>query len=192
MMKHVERITNTQIKFKTTMRKLRLCINSDAYKLVKETVTDENIAATGVDVNSKNKKSNIYLYCAPFTDCVSEISNKQVENAKDIDEVIPMYKLVERRDNFSKLSRSLYLYYRGEPAPENHADTANFADNNTTDSFKFKAKITGQAVYDNTKNVEKMIILKYSSNFWRSLETLLINCEINPMLAWSANCVISL
>ena len=191
MMKHVERITNSQIKFMTTMRKLRLCINSDAYKLVKETVTDENIAATGADVNSKNKKV-IFKNCAPFTDCVSEISNKQVENAKDIDVVIPMYKLVECRDNFPKLSRSLYLYYRGEPAPENNVDTANFADNNTTDSFKVKAKITGQAVYDNTKNVEKMIILKYSSNFWRSLETLLINCEINLMLAWSANCVISL
>ena len=53
-----------------------------------------------------------------------------------------MYKLVECRDNFSKIL-SLYLYYRDEPAPENNADISNFADNNTTDSFNFKENITG-------------------------------------------------
>ena len=40
------------------------------------------------------------------------------------------------------------------------------------------------------KNVEIMIPLKYLSNFWRTLETPLINCEINLILTWSTNCVI--
>ena len=35
-----------------------------------------------------------------------------------------------------------------------------------------------------------MVPLKYLSNFWRTLEIPLINCEINLILAWSANCVI--
>ena len=50
-----------------------------------------------------------------------------------------------------------------------------------TDSFNFKAKITGQTG-DNGTN-------KYLSNFWRTLEMPLINCEINLILTWSANCV---
>ena len=36
-----------------------------------------------------------------------------------------------------------------------------------------------------------MIPLRYLSNFWRSFEMPLINCEINLILIWSANCVIS-
>ena len=43
---------------------------------------------------------------------------------------------------------------------------------------------------DGTKGVEIMVPLKYLSNFWRTLEMPLINCEINLILTWSANCVI--
>ena len=57
------------------MLKSRLCINSDAYKLVKETVTYANTAAADANVNNENKKV-IFQNCAPFTYCVSEISNK--------------------------------------------------------------------------------------------------------------------
>ena len=58
-------------------------------------------------------------------------------------------------------------------------------------SSKFKQKITGLTGDDGTKNVETMVPLKYLSNFWRALEMLLINCEINLIIAWSANCIIS-
>ena len=44
---------------------------------------------------------------------------------------------------------------------------------------------------DGTKAVKRMVPLKYLSNFWRTLEMPLINCEINLILTWSANCVIS-
>ena len=50
-----------------------------------------------------------------------------------------------------------------------------------TDSFNFKAKITGQSGDKGTKEVEIMVPLKYLSNFWRTLEMPLINCEI---LTW--------
>ena len=54
----------------------------------------------------------------------------------------------------------------------------NFAENILIDSFNFKAKMTGQTGDDGTKNVETMVLLKYLSNFWRTLEMPLINCEI--------------
>ena len=50
--------------------------------------------------------------------------------------------------------------------------------------------MTGQAEDDRTKNVEIMVQLKYFSNFWRTLEMPLINCEINLILMWSTNRVI--
>ena len=77
------------------------------------------------------------------------------------------------------------------PAGNNNGDITDFNGANATDSLNFKTKITGQT--DNgrkTKNVEIMVPLRYLSNFWRTLETLLINCEVNLILNWSANCVI--
>ena len=62
--------------------------------------------------------------------------------------------------------------------------------NNTTDSFKFKAKVTGKAGNNGAKDVEIMAPLKYLSNFWRTLEMPLINCEVNLILTWSSNCVL--
>ena len=50
--------------------------------------------------------------------------------------------------------------------------------------------MTGQTEDDGTKIVEIMVPLKYLSNFWRTLEMPLINCEINLILTWSTNCVI--
>ena len=53
-------------------------------------------------------------------------------------------------------------------------------------------KITGKTPNnDNEKNVEVMVPLKYLSNFWRTLEMPLINCEVNLILTWSSTCVIT-
>ena len=60
------------------------------------------------------------------------------------------------------------------------------------ESLKFKSKITGRTpVNGNTKNVERAVPLKYLSNFWRTLEIRLINCEINLILTWPENCIIA-
>ena len=56
----------------------------------------------------------IFKNCAPFTDCISEINNTQVDNAKHIDVLIPKYNLTEYSDNYSKTSRSLWQYYSDE------------------------------------------------------------------------------
>ena len=62
--------------------------------------------------------------------------------------------------------------------------------NNATDSFTFKAKVTGQTGNNGTKDVEIMVTLKYLSNFWRTLEMPLINCEVNLILTWSSTCLL--
>ena len=61
-----------------------------------------------------------------------------------------------------------------------------------SESFKSKTKITGNTLADgDTKNVETAVPLKYSSNFWWTLEMSLINSEINFILTWSSTCVIT-
>ena len=102
-----------------------------------------------------------------------------------------MYNFIEYSDNYSKTSGSLQQYYKDIPAVNNNGDTVDFDCANATDSFTFKAKITGQTDNDGEiNNVEIMIPLKQLSNFWRTLEMSLINCEVNLILIWSANCVI--
>ena len=71
------------------------------------------------------------------------------------------------------------------------------ADVDATDSLNFKTKGKVQTAADNNNgnipggvDVEMMVPLKYLSNFWRTLEMPLINCEIELILDWSANCVI--
>ena len=173
---------NSQIKFKTTMLKSSLCDYSDAYILVKETITVNNTAAAGAAANNTNRKV-IFKNCAPFTNCINEINNTQIDNAKDIDIVMPMYNLIEYIDNYAKTTGSLWQYCKDIPARNNNNGITEFTGGNTTDSFSFKAKITGQTGDDGTKDVEIMVPLKYLSNFWRTLEMLLINCEVNATFA---------
>ena len=93
---------------------------------------------------------------------------------------MPMYNLIEYSDNYAKTSGSLWQYYRDE-ANDNLA---------YSESFKSKIKITGKIPNNgNEKDVEIMVPLKYLSNFWRTLETPLINCEVSLCLTWSPTCV---
>ena len=93
-------------------------------------------------INNTNKKV-IFKNCAPFTNCITEIINIQVDEGQDIDIVIPMYNLIEHTDAYSKTSRGLWQYYRREPALDNKNNIINFpADKNNSTSFKFKQQIT--------------------------------------------------
>ena len=83
----------------------------------------------------------------------------------------------------------MWQYCKDIPAVDNHNAIVNFAENNLTDSFNFKAKMTDQTEDDGTKNIEIMVPLKYSSNFWRTSEIPLINCEINLISTWFTSCV---
>ena len=80
---------NSQIKFKTTMLRSSLCDYSDAYILVKGKIT---IARAGNDVAARQaderNKGVVFKICAPFINCISEINNTQIDNAKDINIVL--------------------------------------------------------------------------------------------------------
>ena len=77
--------TNSHIKFKTSMLRSRLCDYSDAYILLSGTITFTRAGAddTGKLLDGRNK-GVIFKNCAPFTDCLSEINNTQIDNAKYI------------------------------------------------------------------------------------------------------------
>ena len=169
---------NSQIKFKTTMLKSSLCDYNDAYILVKGAIT---IIGAGADAAARQAderdKGVAFKNCTPFTNCISEINNTQVDNAKDIDIVMSMYNLIEYSDNYAKKTGSLWQYFRDEPN-DNLADS---------ESFKSKINITGKTPDDdNEKDVEIIVSLKYLSNFWRTLEIPLTNCEVNLILTWSS------
>ena len=100
--------TNSQIKFKTSILMSSSCDYSDPYILVSGTMTitgaGNNDAMRPLD---ERNKGVIFKNCEPFTDCVSEINNTQIDNAKYIDVAMPMYNLIEYSDNYSKTSGSL-------------------------------------------------------------------------------------
>ena len=139
---------NSDIRFKITMLRSNLCDYADAYILVKGTTTITGNAGP------------------PFTKYISRINGTDTDNAQDIDIVIPMYKLIEYCDNYSKTSGSLWQSYKDD------------SNNNLirSESFKSKIKITGKTSNDgNTKVVQIMVPLKYLSKFWGTLEMPLIN-----------------
>ena len=98
---------------------------------------------------------------------------------------MPMY-----NDNYSKTSGSLWQHCKEIPAVNNPGNIIDFNGANTTGSFNFKTEITGQTNNDGIFNAEIMVPLKYLTHFWRTLEMPLINCEVELILDWSANCVI--
>ena len=69
-------------------------------------MTANNTGDEGADTNNANKKVKFKNF-VPFTDCKSEINNIEIDNAKDIDIVMPMYTLIEYSDNYSETSGSL-------------------------------------------------------------------------------------
>ena len=174
---------NTDIRFKTTMLRSNLCYYADSYILVRGTTT---ITGAGDDAAARRtdeiNKGVTFKNCAPFIKCISRINDTDIDNAHDIDIVMPMYNLIEYSDNYSKTSGSLWQYYKDDPN-DNLKDS---------ESFKSKVKITGNTPNNgNTKDVEIIVPLKYLSNFWRILEMPLINCEVNLILTWFKDCGIT-
>ena len=165
------------------MLKSSLCDYSDVQILVKGTITINGRGADGAARQADERDKGVaFKNCAPFINCISEINNRQIDNAKDIDIVMPMYNLIEYIDNYAKTSGSLWQYFGDEPDD----------DIEDSESFKSKIKITGKTPGDNNvKNVEIMVPLKYLSNFWRTFKMPLINCEVNLILMWSSTCVIT-
>ena len=163
---------SSDIKFKTTMLRSSLCNYVDAYILVKGIIT---ITGAGDDAVARRADERnegvIFQNCASFTKCISKINDTEIDNAQYIDVVSPIYNLIEYSSNYSKTSGSLCQYYKDEP----NDNLAN------SESFKSKVEITGNTppAGVNTKDVTIIVPLKYFSNFWRTLEMPLVNCDVS-------------
>ena len=128
------------------MLKSSLCDYDDAYIFVKGTI---KIYSAGADDNAKRldewNKGVIFKKCAPFNDCISQINNTQIDNAKDLDVAMPIYSFIKYNDNYSKTSGNLWQYYRDEPS-----DILT-----NSESFRFRVKITGNTpAAGNTKDIK--------------------------------------
>ena len=186
-----------------------LCDYADANILVNGTIT-----VAGNQPRDRQNKPVILKNNAPFVSCITRINVELIEDADDLDIVMPMYNLLEYSENYRKTIGSLYNHYRDELNDD--ANLNNFAKNNvaSSNSFQYKNKIIGNTYnVDSTivpvaggarvanpncdannsgkKNVELTTPLKYLSNFWRALNMPLISCEVSLELKWDKNCVIT-
>ena len=128
----------------------------------KITVTNEN------DNTNLNKEMTLKNN-TPFISCISKINNELVENAEDLDMVMPMYNLLKYSKNYEKTSGSLFNYYRDEPNELIIGDGNNGINISirNSESFDYKTNIIGNLdIGENEK--EDIIIaipLKYLGNF---------------------------
>ena len=134
---------NKSVRFKTPMLRSDLCYYADAYILVNST-----ILVNGLNPRDRQNRPLTLKNNAPFISCITRINNELIEDADDLDIVIPMYNLLEYSKNYRKTIGSLYNYYRDELN-----NNANLANNNvvSSEAFKYKIKIIGNTYeFDST------------------------------------------
>ena len=181
--------TNKQIRFKSSMLRSDLCDFSDACIVVKGIAT---VSTDERDRDEVNRQVNL-KYNAAFISCISKINGVLVENAEDLDIVMPMYNLLEYSKNYSKTCASLWNYYRDELTNEANYNNGLNKNEINSKSFKYKTSITGSTYnvprkltgadgnpvnnpnYDRNKRGTK----EHLENFWNSLSIPIINCEVS-------------
>ena len=144
--------------------------------------------------NNKTDKDFAFKKNAPFRSCISKMNNTLIDNAEDLNIVMPMYNLLEYSQNYSMTSGRLCNYYRDE-IDEIHDKASD------DKSFEYKTKIVGNKPERSgnkadanrppvpTLNIEVTILPKYLSNFWRSPDLSLTNCEIEIDLSLTKDCI---
>ena len=205
---------NKEIRFKTSMLRSDLCDYSDAYVEVTASVTTEvnvenadniNVLADVtadpdpnppvVGVDNSHKRTFTLKNNAPFISCITKINGELVENAEDLDVVIPMYNLIEYSKNYRKTNGSLHNYYRDEPNSET-INNINYLMNNSA-SYEYKAKLTNR--FPNVvagvgalilRDVKIIVPLKHLGNFRCEFNIPLVNCEVELKLKWNKTCVL--
>ena len=121
---------NKEIRIKMSMLSPDLCDFSDAYTVVGGTITLEG------DNNANKRNKNLaFKNNAPFINCISKINGVKIDNAEDLDVVMPMYNLLEYSKNYRKTTGSLWNYYRDEPSNPLSSNS---------ESFKYKTSIVGK------------------------------------------------
>ena len=136
-------------------------------------------------------KKLVFKNNAPFINCISRINGVKIGNAEDLYVVTPMYNLLEYSKNYRKTAGSLWNYYRDEPNSGVNGGINYSIMNSKSFDYKVNFIENGVAQGNLTKNDVKIVVpLTYLSNFWRNLNIPLINCEIELILTWFANCVL--
>ena len=146
-----------QIRFKKSMWRSDLCDYSDSYIVVKGDITLPNTQDSDfIDVRNRFLafKNN-----APFTDCISKMNGLSIDNAQNLDVVMPMYNLLQYSKNYRKTTRSLRNYYRNEPN-DFPANSYNANPITNPESFKYKTSIRGKTSNADQKNGEKKTLSK--------------------------------
>ena len=126
-----------EITYNTEVLKSNLCDYNDAYILVRCGII---VTATpAIQVALKN--------CAPFTKCMTKIDGTTIDDAEDLDLVMPMYNLVEYSSKYSEAIGRMWFNSKDE--------ATTFNTNNANNNFKFfdyKAKLLGQTVAQTNPN----------------------------------------
>ena len=127
---------------------------SDAYIVVKGDIT-----VTEPD-NAKRNKSVAFKNSAPFINCMSKINSAQIDNAKDLGVVMPMYNLLQYSKNYRKITCSLWNYYRDEQSNplSSNSKSSKYKTNITGNSYNVGA---GDAGYDANEVGKKKLKLLF-------------------------------
>ena len=148
---------NKSSRFKTPMLRSDLCDYADAYILVNDAIT---VTANGENNNANNIRDKrdrplILKNNAPFVSCITKINGELIEDAEDLDIVMPMYNLLEYSKNYRKTIESFYNYYRDELGgnANNNDNTVN------SNTFMYKNEITG-STYNVAAGAEGYIVNK--------------------------------
>ena len=173
---------NKEIRIKTPMLRSDLCDFSDAYIVVKRDITVDkktftnndfkdpnNTAANTTATNNANnntfgEKKLVFKNNALFINCITKINGIKIDNADNLDVVMPMYNLLEYSKNYNKTTGSLWNYYRDEPNSSTDNDNITHS---TLKSFDYKANFIGNVKNNNLiqNDVKIVIPLKHLSNF---------------------------
>ena len=128
-----------------------LCDYFDVHIAVKGTITVTRPNSVLYDKKLAFKNN------APFTSCISKINNTLIDNAEDLDIVIPMYNLLEYSKNYRKATGSFWNYYRDEPNSGLGGDSNNINFSiKDSKSFLYKTSIIGKLEGNSTENKSKL------------------------------------
>ena len=170
-----------KIIYNTEILKSNLGHCNDAYILLRANVTIIGYQVTQVALR----------HCATFIKSITKIDETTSDNAEDLHLVMPMLNIIEYSSTYSESTWSLWCYSKDEATNLN----AGIANVNNFKSFMHKSKLlySTEAGEANRilKNATFAVPLKYLSNFWRSLEMLLINCKVELKLKWTKYFILS-
>ena len=101
---NVNYIVGNEIIYNAEFLKFSLCDYKDAYILVRSDMTVTTAPETQVSFRN----------CAPFTKCITKVDRKTINDAEDLDLVMPMYNRIEYSSNYSETTGSLWFYFKDE------------------------------------------------------------------------------